>query len=477
MNINPKARDFVGEPLRPYLTDPAPERAVIGRCMLDHQVLRETISRIQVSDFEEPFHGLVFKALIALVDENRTPSLQAVCAALNGDDELRPGLTVRMYLRDLVSEAAQGFLMPWQDAVEVVTDQARRRELSDIANKISFQSQSAENVGDVASEAVSSLDAVLSALRAGKRQTYDAEGAVVAAIDHFDTSDRVYPTTGLADLDKMCGGFPLGQLTLIGARPGMGKSALATSMAIQTARAGNGLAMFSLEMLAEQLGARMLTEMVYTQIDPIYYEDLLNRRLTDRQIAKLREARSQFKGLPIHIEEQRGLNLSEITARARKIANQFDRDGRQLKVIMIDHLGLVRSSSRYAGNRVQEISEISDGLATLAKDLDVAVVALSQLNRQTEQRENKRPSMGDLRDSGSLEQDASTVIFAYRPAYYLENTKYDDPNEERARLDAIEKTKHKLELIVSKNRNGRQGIVNCFVDIGANVIKNASFGS
>ena len=136
---------------------------------------------------------------------------------------------------------------------------------------------------------------------------------------------------------------------------------------------------------------------------------------------------------------------------------------------------LVRSSDRYAGNRVREVGEISEGLMALAQELDVAVVALCQLNRGVEGRDNKRPTLADLRDSGEVEQNASLVIFLYRPAYYLEQKREDDPEIEREREALLEKHRHRLEFIVSKNRNGRPGVVDAFVNIGANAVRNASF--
>jgi len=136
---------------------------------------------------------------------------------------------------------------------------------------------------------------------------------------------------------------------------------------------------------------------------------------------------------------------------------------------------LMRSSDRYAGNRVREVGEISEGMTELAQELDVAVVALCQLNRQVETRDNKRPTLSDLRDSGEVEQNASLVIFLYRSAYYLEQTRFDEPELEKKRQEMLEKTRDKLEFIVAKNRNGRVGVVEAFVNIGANAIRNASF--
>jgi replicative DNA helicase len=319
------------------------------------------------------------------------------------------------------------------------------------------------------------LDELTVLMRKGRGFTYDAGGAGQGALARLDGEDRTYPTTGLDDLDKRVGGWPLGQLTVLAGRPGAGKSAVATSAMLRTAKAGNSALFFSLEMVKEQLGARMLTDLAYDHMLPIVYEDVLNRCVEPRARRRLDAAAEALAKLPVHIEEQRGLTMADVAARSRKIAAALLREGKQLRVIFIDHMMLMRSSDRYAGNRVREVGEISEGLTELAQELDVAVVALCQLNRQVETRDNKRPTLSDLRDSGEVEQNASLVIFLYRSAYYLEQTRYDEPDLEKKRQEMLEKTRNKLEFIIAKNRNVRTGVVEAFVDIGANAIRNASF--
>jgi replicative DNA helicase len=218
----------------------------------------------------------------------------------------------------------------------------------------------------------------------------------------------------------------------------------------------------------------MLSDLSYTHDAPIYYEEILKRRLAPGHRQRIERAAAAMDVLPIIAEEQRDLTLAEICSRSRKMANEFDRKGKKLSVIVVDHMGLVLPSSRYKGNRVNEVTEISNGLATLAKDLDCAVIALCQLNRGVEGRENKRPGMADLRDSGAIEQDASLLLFSYRPAYYLRD-RLDDPSAEHARQMALSACRNKLEIIVAKQRNGKLATIDCFVDIGANAIRNASY--
>jgi replicative DNA helicase len=186
-------------------------------------------------------------------------------------------------------------------------------------------------------------------------------------------------------------------------------------------------------------------------------------------------AKKAIAEYPATIEVQRGLTVAEISARARRHANALAAKGQKLETIFVDHIGLVRASGQYLGNRPREIAEITDGLATLAKDLDCAVIGLCQLNRGVEGRENRRPGLSDLKDSGAIEEDASAVIFLYRPAYYLANTREDNHEREQQRIQALAAVENVLELVVAKNRNGRTGVVEAFGNIGANAIRDRGY--
>ena len=176
----------------------------------------------------------------------------------------------------------------------------------------------------------------------------------------------------------------------------------------------------------------------------------------------------------MYINEQAGLSMAEIAAFTRTAAQMFERQGRELGLVIVDHIGKVKPSTNYRGNKVHEVGEISNALATLAKRENVAVLALCQLNRGVERRENKRPGLADLRDTGDIEQDADAVMFAYRHAYYLERQKEENDDKERARVKALELTRNDLELIIAKQRNGMTGVVELYVDMASNVVRNAA---
>jgi len=452
------------------------ERAVIVGCLTNPDRLADVAARLVPSDFEGAFHRRVVEILLGLHSEGRKPSVEALVAVV-GDDEIAPNLTVRGYLKGIIDDQLKVLFLPIDDAIETILDAAQRKALSAAGSALmTGAALGGKSVASLATEAVSHIDEVLSSVRSQKRRAYDAGDAGQSAINLLESDARAYPTTGLLELDRMMGGWPRGELTVVAGRPGTGKSAFATCAVLKAARAGHPVCFFSLEMRDEQLGARMLTDLAYSHTEPLHYEDILKRHeMSSRARARLDAAHAQLKTLPIHIEEQRGLTVAEIGARSRKRAGEMHRAGTPLEMVVVDHLHIVKSSDRYAGNRVRELAEISDGLATLAKELDVAVVALCQLSRAVEDRENKRPSMPDLRESGAIEEDASVIIFLYRPAYYLEKQRFDDPVAEQMRVKMLEEKRNVIELGVDKNRNGRVGIVDAFVDIGANAVRNWSF--
>lgn len=478
MNLLPKGDAFAGLTTDAVDLQTA-ERNLISLCVAHPDRIGEVAVKLVPEDLEDNFHKAVLATLFDLYEQGRNPSIEALVARF-GDDEIEPGLTPRRYFNFLFNNALNAFFQPLPDLIEVIRDSAVRRTFSEIGTSLSLQAMNGStNLLDAGGLAVERLDDVLASLRAGKRRTYDAQGAASLALAHLDSQDAPYPPTGILDLDRVTGGLPTKQSAILAARPGMGKSAAASSIAVKSAMKGHSVLFFSLEMTGEQLGARILTDLAWTHDEPIQYEDILQRRthaFDDRRRRRLKEAHDRLRDLPLSIEEQRGLTFAEIAARARKHASALERHGRKLDVLIIDHMLLVRPSHRYAGNRVREVAEISDGIATLAKEMDTSVLALCQLNRGVEGRENKRPSLADLKDSGAIEEDASLVMFLYRPAYYLEHQRFDDAESEQARVAALEACRHNLEFIVAKNRNGRICTVDAYVDIGANAVRNAEVG-
>lgn len=466
MNFHTPAREFVA-----LQDDHSAEFAILARCMAKSDTIPEIVDKVTPEDFEHPFLARCFAVIAGLNAEGRKPSIESLIAEL-GNDEIEPRLTVRKFLLDLSTQGVEGYFLPVGDAIEVLRDRAQRRSLAVLGANLMAATAGGKSVLSIVEEISAGLNDVGASLRQAKRSTYTASGAGDSAIANLDAVDSRSPTTGLTDLDRVLGGWPKGELSVVAGRPGMGKSAFATTALLRAAKAGHGCMFFSLEMTERQLGARMLTDVAYVKDRPILYQDVLRRNVVDLDRPRLQQARDILAKFPITIEEQRGLTITDIATRSRKLAAHYDKDGGTLDVVFVDHMLLVKPSSRYSGNRVREVAEISDGLASLAKELDCAVVALCQLNRGVEGRDSKRPTLSDLRDSGAIEEDASTVTFVYRPVYYLEQIKPEKPDEIEKHEEKVAAKRNVLEFIVAKNRNGAVGIVDADVHIGANAIRN-----
>ncbi|MEM8813592.1 MAG: replicative DNA helicase [Pseudomonadota bacterium] len=273
-------------------------------------------------------------------------------------------------------------------------------------------------------------------------------------------------STGISDLDRMLGGFQPSDLVVLAGRPGMGKSALATNIAFNMARAhraatgadgrktttnGAIVGFYSLEMSSEQLATRILAEQ-----SGVPSSDIRRGAITEDQFQKLAVASQEMQTAPLFLDQTGGISIAQLAARARRLKRQYGLD-----VLMVDYLQLVTGSSKRAGeNRVQEITEITTSLKALAKELSVPILALSQLSRQVEAREDKRPMLSDLRESGSIEQDADVVLFVYREKYYVQAKKPAEGTEEFFKWQAdMERVNNKAEVIIGKQRHGPTGTV------------------
>ncbi|MCJ2038249.1 DnaB helicase C-terminal domain-containing protein, partial [Methylobacterium sp. J-059] len=278
---------------------------------------------------------------------------------------------------------------------------------------------------------------------------------------------------GVPRLDAATLGMRSGQLIILAGRPAMGKTTVGLHVAISAAQHAGPVGFFSLEMNADQLSERVLAAVAYDPRarDAISYRAIAEaKNLSNEAMERLIEAQRVCADIPLWIEQQAGLTLAQIAARARQMRLQAERRGQALSAIIIDHISLIRPSKRYAGNRVQEMTEISSGLKGLAKDLGIPVVALCQLNREVEKRPDKRLMLSDLRESGSIEQDADVVLGLFRESYYLER-KVDRTDEEEVRLSD---SQNELEIEILKQRSGPTIRVTAFCDIACNILAEAA---
>lgn len=274
-------------------------------------------------------------------------------------------------------------------------------------------------------------------------------------------------TTGLRDLDGIMGGLKPGTLNIIAGRPGMGKSVLAGSIARQTAAAGNGTFFLSMELSGEMQSARFMADEATTTGSPIIsYEDISRGNLPRDHQRRVEAAAGYLSTYPLVMSDKTNLLVSEIRAITKDVARDIEREGGKLCVLVLDYLKFIKASDRYSGQRVNEIGEITGALKGMAKEMGIAIILVCQLNRQNEQREDKRPQLSDLRESGDIEQDADVVMFVYRDEYYARRE-----TDEQKRSSRLLQCQNVLEILVEKNRHGRTDTVKVWCNVAASAVR------
>lgn len=447
------------------------EQALLGAILVANEVLDTVAGIVEPEDFSESLHAHLFATMQAERAAGKLASPLTLKPFVQGWPDVAQGMPVSKYLVRIATEVPS--IANAKAYADAIRDTSARRKLFLLGEDLMRVSGNPETpVQSIASEAVSALDHVLSVTRTKRTSTSIGEAMRDAIERALNDDGSSVITTGIRDLDKtLSGGWRRKQYAIVAGRPSMGKTTMATSAMLRTAKAGHGVLMLSLEMPTESIATRAISDLAYTSDRRMPY-NAITASMTEGEVRASADAQRRFNSLPIVIDDQRGLTIAEIGSRIRAQQQRFARDGIKLGLVVIDHLGFIRASERYRGNRVHEVTEISAGLGQIAKDLDIALVVLCQLNRGTEGRENKRPTLADLRDSGSLEQDADVVIFTFRESYYLERMRCDAGTvEEEARLAELAACRNTMELLVSKNRNGPTDSVAVFCDMGANAVR------
>lgn len=340
----------------------------------------------------------------------------------------------------------------------------------------------ATDVGDL--DQVQELGAEMDALRrAHMSDSTDIEqvGKVVDRVLNemnlayqSDTPARDYAFSGLPTLSRMIGGWRRKRFYVIAGRPGMGKSTLSLSALLRTAGKGHGVMLFALEMGRDEVSEIALCDLAWTRHRRIEYRDISSTAVHKEGFAEKLEEVLQigqlFNSLPLYINDKGGLTVADVRSQALLYRQRLVAEGKRLDVICIDHMGLLKSTGQYRGNKVAETEEVSASLKELAKELDCAVVALAQLSRQTEGRDDKRPTLSDLRWSGGIEQDADCVMMVYREEYYLKKEE-SDPDKEATRQNKLRACANTLQVFIEKQRGGPTGEVKLFCDIGCGVVR------
>jgi replicative DNA helicase len=452
------------------------EQEILGAVLLKNSVFDVIENKLTASDFFEPLHSQIFDAIANLRASHGSVTPALIIASMGGDASMivREGMTLGQYIARLAAEAALPHNAPAY--AKQLREFADRRKMLAAAEAISLGIQGNQPAADVAGLAIETLDEIAAATTAGSTPQVSLREANRQSLERMqwgmqNPGKLAGISWGLKGLDDKTGGLKRGELLVLAGRPGMGKTALALCVARAAASAGEPTFFSSLEMGAVSLSNRVLADGAYARNRPIPYHDIANGTLSDAQAERVIEADRSQRDLPLHIDPAPGLTVSQIASRARRLQQNLQRKGRRLGLLIVDHMHIVRPSNRYSGTRVNEVGEISAALKGLAKELDVPVLALAQLSREVEKRDDKRPAMADLRDSGSIEQDADAIVFLYREAYYLERETASTADREVAQIARLKVVKDQLEAIVAKQRNGPTGTIKLFCDIACNAVR------
>lgn len=422
------------------------ETAVLGGMFIDREAVTRAIEHINESMFYREANRRLYRAMVRLYERGDVIDVITVSEELKktGEMESSGGFEYLAALVDAVPTAAN-----LDYHARIVRDKALLRRLVEQASQIirDVYDQGERNVDEILDEAESRIFQVAeSHKREGFVWIKEILWSTFENIEKLQESDSGITgvPSGFPDLDRMTTGMQKGDLIIVAARPSMGKTSWVMNVAATAAIAHNiPVAIFSLEMAAEQLVQRLLC--AEGRIDS---QRLRRGKLSQEEHQRLAASAGHLNTAPIWIDDQPGCNVLEIRAKARRLQTELRSDGKDLGLIIIDYMQLMSGAGR-SESRVQEVSQISRGLKALARELEIPVIALSQLSRGPEARTDKRPMLSDLRDSGSIEQDADLVMFLYRPEYYA-------PPEKREELEG------KAELIVSKQRNGPTGVVELY---------------
>lgn len=452
------------------------EQELLGAILINNEAYHKVSEIINDEHFFDPLHSRIFRCAAKLINSGRLATPVTMKEYFEGSDPVGE-YTVPQYLGILAINATSIINAP--DYAETIKELCTRRDAVAAGENLIFNAlDTAETPAKTAIEAAQDdLDRLTD--HGGKKQNTCASfgDSVIKVIEQMKSPVRANTvTTGLHDLDKaLGGGWPRGELTIAAARPSVGKSAFAVSTALKAAKQGNEVFLFSLEMNKEAVAARCLSELAYTSNNPIPYSGILSGNIEPHNWDRLDDMSREYNDLPLEIDDQRGLTITNIRSRLRRYINNLDRAGRKPDLVIIDHIGKIRAEE-YQGQRHLELGSITENLAAISGDSQVAVLALCQLNRAVEGRENKRPGLGDLRESGRIEEDANLVLGLHRPGYYLERMKCDSMEEEQERLAELERVKNCFEASILKQRNGLCRPVELWCDMAANCFGNRGRG-
>ncbi|OWU84753.1 DNA helicase [Oceanicola sp. 22II-s10i] len=443
------------------------EQQLLGALLTNNDIYDKIAGIIGPSHFYEPVHARIFETAAARIARNNLASPVTLKAFLEDDAGLKE-LGGPAYLARIAGAAVSAYAA--RDYAQMIYDMAIRRQLIELGQEISSKAAKVDVKNEPKEQIVEAEQKLYKLSEQGHTES-GFQSFLKAVTDAVNVANAAYQrdgglagiSTGLIDLDKKLGGLHPSDLLILAGRPSMGKTSLATNIAFNVAKAykrgmkhdgtegavdGGVVGFYSLEMSAEQLAARVLSEAAEVPSEQIRKGDM-----TEEEFRRFVEAAKQLEACPLFIDDTPALPIAQLAARARRLKRTHGLD-----LLIVDYLQLVRGT---AENRVNEIAEISMGLKAIAKELNIPVIALSQLSRQVESREDKRPQLSDLRESGSIEQDADVVMFVFREEYYVEREKPSDDRIEEiaAWQERMARLHGKAEVVIGKQRHGPIGTV------------------
>lgn len=460
------------------------EQALLGTLLANNTAYEQIADFLLPEHFAHGLHATLYSAIVRMIDKGQMASPLTLKPLFEDHPDLGPFGGGGAYLQDLADSVISSINI--YDFARIIYDYALRRNLIDVGQTVVNNAFDLAREGTAMDQIAETEHALYTlATRGMAQKTYVAFGSTLTQtmkiIEAAYKRDGALSglSSGFTDMDRLLGGLQNSDLIILAGRPSMGKTSLATNMAFHASahatikRQSNGevkvtngavVAFFSLEMSAEQLASRILSERANVPSEKIRRGDL-----TDEEFQNLAQAARDLTEIPLYIDDTPAISVSSLRTRARKLKRQH-----QLGLIVVDYLQLMQASvGGRPENRVNEISEITRGLKQIAKELQVPVIALSQLSRAVENRDDKRPQLADLRESGSIEQDADVVMFVYREEYYLqrnEPTQRQDESKDAHQkryeewVTRLAEAENIAEVIIAKQRHGPTGKVKLFFD-------------
>ena len=445
------------------------EQAILGSILFDNEVYYRAAGFLKSEHFYDPVHQLIYDACHELINGGRLASpltLDTFLKSSQGYTEVGG----RQYLERIAANLASTSAA--LEYARIVFDLSVCRGLMNIGSEMVDRAR-VSTIDDQPKRQLEEAEQALYKLAETGKYGGGFKSFRTAITEAIEIADAAFQRGGglsgvatrMRDLDRMMGGMHSSDLIILAGRPSMGKTSLATNIAVNAARAhktekqpdgtlktvdGGVVGFFSLEMSADQLAMRIISEIARVPSEKIRRGDI-----DQHEFEQIYHAARELESIPFHIDDTGGLTIAQVAARARRLKRQHGLD-----MLVVDYLQLLSGSGKRSDNRVQEITEISIGLKALAKELNVPVIALAQLSRQVESRDDKRPQLSDLRESGSIEQDADVVLFVFREKYYLKRAEPREGTEEYAKwLARLEEVGDTAEVIIGKQRHGPIGKV------------------